>query len=214
VKLVFAGTVVVVAIAGAVLGTSCTIQHRSDKYACTGDGDCEGGRVCDNGFCIVKGSIDDAKPSDAKQGDANMTGCPTGCTSCNVQQKTCAINCQMSATGYCENTVTCPPGYKCDILCNTENACRDGVNCQMAASCNVDCTGRQACENVQCGSGPCDVNCSGPASCRGVSCNNSCACDVLCSGNTSCTGTIACSSLACRSGSGCTSVPAFCHACL
>jgi hypothetical protein len=37
---------------------------------------------------------------------------------------------------------------------------------------------------------------------------------VLCTGPQSCGDTVSCSSLACKSGSGCTSVPAFCHACL
>ncbi|HEY5922609.1 MAG TPA: hypothetical protein VIV11_13100 [Kofleriaceae bacterium] len=209
-KLVIAGTFVALVVAIAALSSSCSIRHRSDQYACTVNTDCDGGRICDNGYCIVPGSIDAPKPTDARPpGDAN--NCPDQCTTCNVALKTCSINCQQAN---CNNAVTCPPGYKCDIMCNTDNACRNGINCQMAASCNIDCTGKQSCENVQCGSGPCDVGCIGPASCRNVRCNNSCACDVVCTGNQSCAEGIVCSSLACRSGSGCTSVPAFCHACL
>jgi hypothetical protein len=210
-KLVIAGTVVAAVISIAIVATSCSVNHRSDQYACSQTSDCEGGRVCDNGFCIVAGSIDAPRPADGPQQTPDANNCPAPCTSCNIQQKTCTINCQ---TANCTNTVTCPAGYKCDIQCNADNSCRNGVNCQMAASCNIDCTGKQSCQNVQCGSGPCDVGCIGPASCRGVACNNSCACDVVCTGNQSCAEGILCSSLGCRSGSGCTSVPAFCHACL
>ena len=209
-KLGIAGALVALTILITAFASSCSIRHRSDQYACTVNTDCDGGRICDNGYCIVPGSIDAAKPTDARPpGDA--TGCPAQCTTCNVQQKTCSINCQQSD---CNGLVTCPPGYKCDIMCNVDNACRSGINCQMAAACNIDCTAKESCRNVQCGSGPCDVGCIGPSSCRGVSCNNSCACDVVCTGSQSCAEGIVCSSLACLSGSGCTSVPAFCHACL
>jgi len=213
-KLVIAGMFVAGVVAITAASTSCSIQHRSDQYACTVSSDCDGNRICDNGFCIAPGSIDAPRPVDAPKppGDGS-SGCPSQCTTCNVQQKTCTINCAMGAN--CTSQVVCPAGYKCDIQCNTDNSCRNGVNCQQAASCNVDCIGKQACQNVQCGPGPCDVGCSGPASCRGVSCANSCACDVLCTGNQSCAEGIQCTSLACRSatGSGCTSVPTFCHSC-
>ena len=160
----------------------CSIDHRSDTYACTTSADCSDGRRCDNGYCIVTGSLD-APRADAKK--------PTGDAS------------------------NCPPGYKCEIECNVDNACRNGVDCTAAASCSVDCTGKGSCEGVECGPGPCDVGCSGPSSCRGVACNNSCACDVLCTGSQSCQEGIQCSSFACRStnGRGCTSVPALCHSC-
>lgn len=203
------------AIAGIVTGilvavfivSSCSIRHRSDEYACTTSTDCNDGRVCDNGFCIVAGSID-APKGDAGRADAN--NCPSPCTTCNVQQKSCTINCQ---NANCTNMITCPAGYRCDILCNTDNACRAGVTCSLASSCNIECQGKQSCENIFCGPGPCDVGCTGPASCRNVFCGNSCACDVVCTGNQSCADNISCSSLACESGSGCTSVPALCHSC-
>jgi hypothetical protein len=210
VRALIASAVVAATIAVVAIASSCSINHRSDQYACTVSGDCSDGRVCDNGYCIVAGSIDAARPSDAaKPSDAN--NCPAPCTTCNVAQKSCTINCQ---SANCTNQVTCPAGYNCDIQCNTDNSCRNGVNCQMAASCNIDCTGKQSCQNVQCGPGKCDVACIGGASCRGVDCNNSCACDVACTGSQSCTEGIFCSSLACTAGSGCTSTPTFCHACL
>jgi hypothetical protein len=189
---------------------ACSINHKSESYACEINTDCDSGRVCSGGFCVVAGSQIDAPKSDANRPPTDGNSCPSQCSSCNVSQKTCTINCQMSN---CQNQVVCPAGYRCDIQCNTDNACRAGINCQMGLSCNIECTTKSSCENVQCGAGPCAVSCSGPQSCKNVSCGNSCACDVLCSGLQSCSSGIQCSSFACRSGLGCTSVPALCHSC-
>jgi len=195
----------------------CSVSHKSQEFACTHNTDCAGhpGTVCDNGFCVVQGSIDAPMPKgDAPRGDAPGNNCPTGCTSCNVQQKTCTIDCLMSGAN-CDSNVQCPAGYHCDIKCDTDGACKNGVSCVGGASCTVECSGGQSCRNVECGTGPCDVTCSGTSSCRGVSCNNSCACDVLCTGTQSCqAGSVTCTSLLCGSGPGCTSVPAGCHSCM
>ena len=53
-KLVIAGAFVTVAIALAAITTSCSINHRSDQYACTVNTDCTGGRVCENGYCVFE----------------------------------------------------------------------------------------------------------------------------------------------------------------
>jgi hypothetical protein len=190
---------------------ACSIQHRSGEYACTKTSDCNSGRTCVDGFCVTA-TVDAPKPPiDAPGttgGDANA--CPAGCTSCNTSQHTCQIDCR---TSNCNGQVACPAGYKCDIMCDTDNSCRNGVDCQAALSCNITCSGTSACRNVQCGLGPCDVNCSGPGSCRTIACNSSCACDVTCTGSQSCGDTITCTSLACKAGLGCTSVPNICHSC-
>jgi len=192
--------------------TACSVNHASDKYACNETTPCSDGRVCDNGFCVLAGSIDAPKPmGDANRTDSNTAGCPAGCTTCSVQQKTCLIDCQF---GGCNNTVTCPAGYKCDIRCNLDNSCRNGVNCQLGTGCEIECSGKAACQNIQCGAGPCDVACGGTQSCRGVNCGNSCACDVACTGSQACEA-ITCTSPACISSNikGCTSEPMFCHSC-
>jgi hypothetical protein len=204
-----------VALAFAVSTPACNIEHKSGGYACEKNIDCESGRICNDGFCIVAGSIDAAPRTDGPRGDAMGSGsgsCPTGCTTCNVTAKTCTINCMAGAN--CTSSVTCPAGYSCNILCNTDNSCRNGINCQLGKACNIECTGKQSCQNVQCGAGPCDVACMGVASCKGVSCANSCACDVTCTGNQSCGDAVSCTSPACDTGSGCTSTPLFCHSCL
>lgn len=194
--------------------TACSVNHRSDQYACTKNTDCESGRECSiDGFCIVAGTATVDAPKtmgDAPKGDGGQNNCPPGCTSCNTTQKTCTINCQQTN---CSGQITCPAGYKCDIMCNADNSCRGGINCALGASCAISCDSRQSCENVTCGTGPCSVTCSGVQSCRNVSCGQSCACDVICTGTGSCQQGISCSSFACRSGLGCTSAPALCHSC-
>ena len=34
---------------------ACSIQHRSDEYACTKQADCNNGRICTDGLCVVPG---------------------------------------------------------------------------------------------------------------------------------------------------------------
>jgi hypothetical protein len=210
-KLAVLTTGIAILLALAVSTPACDVHHKSGDYACTKNIDCDSGRTCNDGFCVVTGTVD-APRGDGPRGDAmGSASCPAGCTTCNLTQKTCTINCMAGAN--CTNTVTCPAGYKCEILCNTDNSCRNGVNCQLGQACNVECTGKQSCQGVQCGAGPCDVACMGVASCKGVSCNASCACDVTCTGNQSCGDAVSCSSPACDTGSGCTSGPLFCHSC-
>lgn len=209
------------AMLGAILGlfiavsatTSCTINHRSDQYACTKNSDCDPGRTCSDGFCISGGNIiADAPKGDAPKSPDGGNACPSQCTSCNSATKSCVIDCSM-ANGACNEEITCPAGFKCDIRCNSEGACRKGINCLQAASCQIACASRQSCEDVVCGPGACSLTCNGVNSCRDVSCGNSCACDVTCTGSQSCLG-VQCSSLACRSGLGCSSASSFCHSCM
>jgi hypothetical protein len=187
----------------------CSVTHPSDQYACNRTQDCMGNRQCIGGFCVVPGSIDAAR-NDGPGKNPDGSNCPAPCTSCNVGQKMCTVDC--SLTGACGNTLTCPTGYTCDFECKTDSSCQKGINCQLASACQVECSGTQSCHNVACGAGPCDVSCSGQGSCRGVSCGMSCACNVLCNGPESCANmSVQCTSIACENGSGCTSVPAFCH---
>jgi len=199
---VIIGGVLAALVAG---GTSCGINHKSDEYACTTSAQCNSGRKCVEGFCTISG------PPDAPKRDA-ANGCPTGCTSCNVAQKTCTVDCSLTN---CDAALTCPAGYHCDFQCKGDNACRNGINCGAAASCTIECTGTSSCRNIACGPGPCDVSCTGAQSCRSVACGASCACDVTCIGPGSCIAPITCTSPGCinAGGSGCTSVPAFCHSC-
>src|SRR5262249_16555287 len=145
------------------------------------------------GFCIMSGSIDAPGTIDAPKAGSDGGSCPSPCTSCNLAQKTCAIDCSLTS---CTGLVTCPTGYKCDVQCKTDNSCRNGVNCSPSTACTVECSGSGSCRNVMCGAGPCDVQCSGQNSCRGVTCGNSCACDVTCTATGACE-SVTCTSAAC-----------------
>ena len=200
----------------AIVVSGCAINHKSDAYACTKTSECSTGRTCSpDGFCVTSGgNIDAPRGIDAPKGSDGGT-CPAGCTSCNVAQKTCTIDCSLTS---CAGPVVCPSNYHCDVQCKTDNACTNGVSCVGTQSCTVECSGGQSCRNVQCGTGPCDVMCSGIKSCRDVSCNSSCACDVTCTGSQACTtGILMCTGIGntCKPmvGLGCTSVPLVCHSC-
>jgi len=202
----FVGTVALASLSG-----SCAINHKSGDYACTITADCNDGRQCVDGFCIVPGSIDAAVFRDAHVGgDGN--GCPAGCTSCNVTTHSCTIDCSQNSGG-CNNKVTCPAGWACNVQCNVDNSCRNGVSCTGTTSCDITCSAKSSCQNIQCGTGKCNVTCSGVQSCQAVACGNSCACDVTCLGSQSCADTIQCTATACKLGLGCTSLPAACHSC-
>jgi hypothetical protein len=201
----FAGTIVM-----ASLASSCAINHKSDSYACTITADCNDGRQCVDNFCIIPGSIDAAVFHDARIGDASQ--CPSGCTSCNITTHSCTIDCSQNG-GACSNKVMCPPGWACNVQCDTDGACKNGVSCVGATSCAISCSAHNSCQGVQCGLGKCTVDCSGVASCQGVQCGNSCACDVTCLGSQSCT-SVQCTATACKLGLGCSSLAAAaCHSC-
>ena len=124
--------------------TSCSINHRSDQFACTKNSDCDSGRTCSDGFCVTGGTIVDAGKVDApKTPDGGGNSCPAQCTSCNTTTKSCIIDCAM-ANGACNQQITCPAGFKCDIRCNNDNACRQGINCLQGASCTNACTSRHS----------------------------------------------------------------------
>jgi len=158
---------------------SCSIDHKSGEYECTKQADCDTGRQCIGGYCVVPGGVVDAKPMndgpkiDARPIDAPMDFCPPQCTSCGPEN-TCKIDCgQTNCNG--NNAIVCPTGFDCAITCSTNNACANGINCGTAKSCAITCGGQGSCRNIECGTGDCDVKCTGQNSCRGVDCGDSCA---------------------------------------
>jgi hypothetical protein len=145
---------------GSLAATSCLVTRRSDGFACTSGSDCESGRSCDNGYCV---------PSP----------CPSQCTSCDLVDKTCRIEC--SANRPCPS-VQCPAGYDCTIKCSSTNAC-GGIDCGQSIGCTITCSTGSACGNINCGTAPCDISCSGPSACPSIDCAASCRCDVDCNNN-------------------------------
>lgn len=198
------------AIAVTAAAGSCSINHRSGSFECETAADCDGGRACSDGLCVVgprDGGIGDG-PKDGGVPDA--AACPAGCTSC-APGKVCIIDC--AASGGCASQVVCPVGWNCDIRCNTSNSCRNGVNCTAGASCNLQCTGVNSCRGVACGPGICSVGCTASGSCESVACGTSCACDVRCSLGSSCL-TVLCTRPECDTGRGCSSLgSSVCYTC-
>jgi hypothetical protein len=178
---------------------ACFIGRRTDDLECNTSAECEAGRGCFEGYCVV--------PT-----------CPAGCACTTLLPDRsgyadCTINCSGNR---CRNSaIACPPGMACRIMCGSTDDCRS-VDCSQAKSCEVTCSGNSSCDQVTCGSGRCDVTCSGIGSCEdGVSCGASCGCDVRCTGNNSCATQASCPPAAgCDTGLGCTSLPAgTCNTC-
>jgi hypothetical protein len=174
VRAILAGCVLGAFAAMLAIAGSCTVDRKSAKFACSNNSQCDNGRSCQDGFCVTDGS----------QIDGN--GCPSPCTSCDLNAKVCDIQCMTSSCG----SFSCPDGYTCTIECIGNNVCHN-IDCSNAAGCTITCLGTHACNNMSCGSGPCDVMCSGTQGCGDVHCSDSCKCDVQgCSGGNC--GTMSC----------------------
>ena len=202
----------------ALVTAACSVNHRSGDFACEKQADCSTGRTCIEGFCVAMqadAGIGDGARVDAALVDANA--CPTQCTSCSNDNKTCNIDCSANG-GACNAPVRCPEGWNCNVLCATPGSCSNGLTCPGAGmSCKVTCSGRGSCNQFMCNTGPCDIQCTGTDSCTALSCGTACACDINCVNDSSCDSKITCKAELCRRDRGCTSmsIPAtVCNACL
>jgi len=200
--LVVAVAVAVALAAGALsLAAGCSVSHRTGDFVCDSQSDCAAGRSCTDGFCVL--------PSDSGVPDG-PTVCPSVCTSCRLDQKSCTIDCALN--GGCKQQVTCPTGFSCQVLCSGDSACSSGVSCLGATSCKITCSGSQSCRGIACGLGPCDVACTGNVSCGEINCGTSCACDVSCSGIALCRN-LTCKPTCNLGVRGCTSLAGNCNTC-
>jgi hypothetical protein len=151
-----------------VLLAGCSVNRKSDQFACGSNGDCKDNRICDRGFCIEQ-------------------SCPSPCTSCDNVAMTCEVDCAGRSCG----TVHCPSGYTCTINCEGNNAC-NSVQCGDGTACTVTCDGVMACRRIDCGTKACNITCGATAnSCPNIGCSDSCKCDVSCNGANVC-GSMSC----------------------
>jgi hypothetical protein len=198
--------IVVLSALALVVVFACTIEHRSEDFECSSTEPCTGGRVCQDGLCVIPGGAIDARID----GNGTIDGrlCPDQCTSCVFPTMTCMIDSESGAQ------IECPEGWHCVVSCEVSQACSQ-VDCEKALSCLVVCSGGGSCDDVRCGPGDCDVTCSGPGSCAVVDCDQSCACDVRCQSPTSCANgnNISCPP-GCQFGFGCSSGPLGCNDCM
>ena len=146
---------------------SCAVHRLSDDFRCENNGDCGDGRACSDGFCVDG------------QGNGN---CPDECSSCNLGQRTCRIDC--TASRPC-GSVKCPDGFECDVRCNNAGACGE-IDCAEGDGCEISCSGAASCGGIHCGKGACTVDCTGVASCPFVDCADACRCDLDCSSAMAC----------------------------
>ena len=170
------------------LAAGCSISHRSSDFVCDDQQRCAAGRTCVDGFCVIaadSGVVDTPQPT----GDAAV--CPSQCTSCDTAQRTCTIDCA-AGNAACNQAITCPAGWNCNVACSVPNQCNSGISCGNATSCTIACSARQTCRNLNCGRGACNVTCSGGGSCdNSVTCGTG-ACNINCAGNGACGGAVSC----------------------
>lgn len=195
------GPIAALAIALALaLAAGCSLSHRSGDFACDAEQRCASGRTCVDGFCVI------AADSGVVGPPADAAVCPPPCTSCNAAQRTCVIDCAIN-NGACNQAVSCPAGWSCNVLCSLPNQCNSGVLCGNATSCMIACSARQTCQSVTCGRGACSVACTGNSSCSSVGCGLG-ACSVNCAGNGACGSAVKCGpacacDVTCRLGAAC-----------
>jgi len=125
--------------------------------------------------------------------------CPAVCSSCTGN--VCHIECAASSCN--DRTLTCPPDFACEIVCNGLDACdTTTITCPEMYACSVACTAYDACGdvNLHCGLGTCSMTCNGPSeSCGGstLDCASGGPCAAACNGASG-------PSVDCRGACGCT----------
>jgi hypothetical protein len=130
---------------------------------------------------------DGAGPPD---GPLDAGPCPGFCTSCSGT--TCVVDCSGDrCTGGV--SVTCPPGWTCQIDCLGTTACEVGVVSCSGESCVIHCVGGDACDvgGARCNATTCDIVCNGGGACEeGGACCNGGDCGSQCTsvngGNCNC----------------------------
>jgi hypothetical protein len=193
-------------VAAALTLAACSVDRRSERFVCAEPADCEAGRTCVDGWCVVDDVSFDAAPG-APDAPADALVCPPACTRCDGD--VCVIEC-IDPNG-CAARVVCPPGMPCRVRCSGAGACPGGVDCASATACQIQCSTEGTCRGaLLCGDGPCDISCSGSGSCiAGLNCESSCSCAVTCTGANSCMPSAAlCPAPSCTSGAGCSTEPA------
>ncbi len=175
--------------------------------SCTGDGDCQDGRICDGGYCRMPQCTQDTDCA-AKQHCADNV-CVAG--DCRVDEDceadhycdanyTCVAN-ECSTDGDCAQTEFCDNGQckprevtPCtdDSECRSDELCLDST-CQVAPSCSADedCPSGTVCTDGSCAR-PCasDDDCSTGHVCQDGHCLQQCVGDMMCPGDMICEGNI------------------------
>jgi hypothetical protein len=191
---------------------ACSFENRSTSYECPTGNECESGRVCSQGWCVVADAVDiDAAPGQPDGLPPDAFVCPADCSSC--QGNTCIITCD--GVDACPEVVVCPAGVACRVSCGGSNSCSGGVDCSLGSACNIECSGPGSCPLLTtCGDGVCNLSCDGLDSCGGgLDCSNSCQCDSSCPNGGTCNDHACPGANPCTKADGCSSNSGACKLC-
>lgn len=178
----------------AAFALGCGFDTRSGQYACQTQSDCEGGRSCEEGWCVLSQS-DASPPPDADLSpDAGRPLSP--CNSCmggECREECTDLNCDLSCTkNDCDCEFQCAPdtdncnllcadGASCDIDCGSAEECT--ATCEANSVCQVDCSGVEECQQTVCEAGAqCLLDCTGTVECGFATCagmETSCSNDLI-----------------------------------
>ncbi len=209
--------------------SACSVQTRSGEFRCVNQSDCDGSRVCSEGWCVRPGN---QATDGGIQRDASSV-CPPPCDSCSAG--VCEILCASFMD--CREPIKCPSGLECEVTCEGSSSCDVDIDCRDATACTVECEGSGSCSApILCSAeGPCDVDCDGLASCRGGitsgsgpmtvdcrgqgscgglnDCSEACSCDIDCTEVGSCETPAMCPRPQCSDGDGCEDSSNACNTC-
>ena len=113
--------------------------------------------------------------------------CPSQCDQCNNGNTECEIQGDVG-NEYIHQTIDCPEGFDCKLVCTGPDSCFDTVvNCPQDGSRQITCSSGWECANmvVNCTFGPCDLSCNynGQQTCANAVMNCGVEhCNLQCSG--------------------------------
>ncbi len=166
------------------LKSTCIVEHRALRYEpgsivrvavamdqqCVGV-ECSAKETCKRGACVPCADctdptgVDSGPKADTSVEDTGVDAslpCPSVCTSCSPDGRTCNIVCTDVNCGTAP--VTCPPGRDCTVDCSGHDFCKNTIDCSGATSCRVTCHigGADTCHDtvIKCGT-KCSVICDG-----------------------------------------------------
>ena len=188
-----------IAVLGLVLLVGCGFNSRSAQFTCESETDCEVGRICEQGWCVVPpadipdandvadaslvdAAIIDAAPPDAVIADAGPPDAfPLGpCNSC--QNDTCREECSDTDCSLDCTKNNCSCEFQCSAsAANCDMTCKEGT-----ASCDVDCAGAASCKTTCETNTVCNINCTDVTACGEAKCELGAMCLLDCTGAGTC----------------------------
>ena len=113
------------------LASSCSITHKSGDFACTKTSDCNTGRDCVDGFCVVLRHRADRFADWNRRGTARQRQRQQRLPGAvhELQRQPEDVRDRLPGRRRLQRPGRLPAGYSCDVKCDTDNSCRNGVEC-------------------------------------------------------------------------------------